>query len=75
MSAIATFRTALNALLSQPGPEGRPRHVQVIAVAVFGEGEESALRYVVVDAEGHTHLLGAEGVKITDDSVLPPKYA
>ncbi len=77
MPSIATFPAALNALLAEPGQDGRPRHVQVIGVALLeaGEGTESPLHLIVVDGEGRGRVLPASAVKITDDSVLPPKYA
>lgn len=78
MPTIATFPAALNAILAQPGPDGRSRHVQVIAVALV-EGVEAdstvTPHYLVVDGEGRGRLLPADAVKIVDDSVLPPKYA
>lgn len=75
MSTIATFRAALSAILTQPGPDGRTRHVQVIAVAVVGDVERPAVHYLAVDGEGHARLVPVEDVKLVDDSVLPPKYA
>ncbi len=77
MPSISTFPAALTALLTEPGQDGRARHVQVIGVALLDgeEAREPPLHLIVVDGEGHVRVLAASAVKVTDDSVLPPKYA
>lgn len=75
MSTIATFPAALSAILVEPGGDGRTRHVQVIAVALVGDGEAPTVHYLVVEADGRARLVAIDGVKLVDDSVLPPKYA
>ncbi len=77
MPSISTFPAALNALLTEPVQDGRARHVQVIGVALLdaGEAKEPQLHLLVVDGEGRIRVMAAHAVKVTDDSVLPPKYA
>jgi hypothetical protein len=74
MTAIATFRSALDADLDHPDSSGK-RSVQVIAVAIDeGTGEVERLRFVIVDHDGRGRLVPATQITFTDDAVTPPKY-
>jgi hypothetical protein len=78
MPAIATFPNALDADLEEaPGGPGK-RSTQVIGVAIDdGDGATPAtnrLLFLIVDHEGHAHLVPASRVTFTDDKVMPPKY-
>jgi len=76
MPAIAIFPTALDATV-EGGPDNRKRAAQVIGVAIEdGEGQPATdrLMFVVIDHEGHGHLVSAARLTFTDDKVMPPKY-
>lgn len=77
MPAIATFPSALDAELDQAADGSGKRSAQVIGVAVDDAdagltGER--LMFLVVDHEGHGHLIAASRVTFKDDKVMPPKY-
>jgi hypothetical protein len=77
MSAIATFPTALDAILDR-APDGNDRRAaQVIGVAIEDRGGKAAtdgLMFLIVDHDGHGQLVPAAHVTFTDDKVMPPKY-
>jgi hypothetical protein len=71
MPAIATFPAALDAELGQ-APDGSGKlSAQVIGVAV---DDANRLMFLIVDHDGHGHLVSATNVTFTDDKVMPPKY-
>ena len=78
MPAIATFEAALDAELSQAPDGSGKRSAQVIGVAIDdADGATPAgqrLMFVIVDHEGHGHLVSAANVTFKDDKVMPPKY-
>ena len=75
MSAIATFRTAIDADLDQPIGDSSRRSVQVIGIALDDQATGAQrLSFVIVDHDGHGHLVPATDLTFTDDSVMPPKY-
>ena len=77
MPAITTFATALDAELDR-APDGSDRRAaQVIGVALDdGQGQAASdrLLFLIVDHDGHGHLVPASHVRFTDDKVMPPKY-
>lgn len=78
MPAIATFPAALDAELGQ-APDGSGKlSAQVIGVAIDdADGATPAtgrLMFLIVDHDGHGHLVSASNVTFTDDKVMPPKY-
>ena len=76
MSAIATFERALDAELDEAMEGSAKRSAQVIGVAI-DDGTTPAndrLQFLIVDHEGHGHLVPASRITFTDDKVMPPKY-
>jgi hypothetical protein len=75
MAAIATFASAIDADLSKPIGDSSRRSVQVIGVALEDQvSGGQRLAFVIVDHDGHGHLVPATELTFTDDSVMPPKY-
>ena len=75
MAAIATFSSAIDADLIKPIGDSSRRSVQVIGVALEDQAKGGQrLAFVVVDHDGHGHLVPATDLTFTDDSVMPPKY-
>jgi hypothetical protein len=76
MPAIATFATALDAELDEAMEGSVKRSAQVIGVAI-DDGAAPAndrLQFLIVDHEGHGHLIPASRLTFKDDKVMPPKY-
>jgi hypothetical protein len=76
MPAIATFATALDAELDEAMEGSAKRSAQVIGTAIDdGTGPvNDRLLFLIVDHEGHGHLVPASRLTFTDDKVMPPKY-
>lgn len=78
MPAIATFAAALDADLLEAPDGSSKRSAQVIGVAIDdADGATPAgqrLMFVIVDHDGHGHLVSAANVTFKDDKVMPPKY-